>query len=395
MSALSTFRLLTSRPFLNHLTNGLAFDGAGRLFIAQGSSSDAGVVDPPGMQEFWPETPLSAAILVADIHAPGFDGDVTYDPPGEPAGDDVDQVRGDVAVFAPGLRNPFDLVIHSNGFIYATDNGAMQKAVSLSCVDDGDRSSPADELNLIERGNYYGAPNRNRGRSDPRQCAYHAPEDGSGSDFTGPIAILPDHCSCDGIVEYRAAAFGGDMLGDLLYTEWSRGRVSRAKLSEDGRSVVSISAVGTGLDAPLDLTIAPDGTIYVAEYGGDSIAYLSPNISPLPTASPAPTITPTATGALPATATPTSTAAATATPTSPAAATPTPAGTPSALLGDANCSGNVDSIDAALILQLTAALIDSLPCPEGGDASGDGNTNAVDAALILQLEAGIIDGLPP
>src|SRR3989344_565490 len=62
-------------------------------------------------------------------------------------------------------------------------------------------------------------------------------------------------------------------------------------------------------------------------------------------------------------------------------------------LGDVNCDGNVNSIDAALVLQKGAGLIDSLACEEAGDVNGDDLLNAVDAALILQLDAGIIDEL--
>ena len=58
--------------------------------------------------------------------------------------------------------------------------------------------------------------------------------------------------------------------------------------------------------------------------------------------------------------------------------------------GDANCSGNVDSIDALLVLQLIAALIDTVACPNATDANADGTTDAIDAALILQLTAGLL-----
>ena len=59
-----------------------------------------------------------------------------------------------------------------------------------------------------------------------------------------------------------------------------------------------------------------------------------------------------------------------------------------------SCDLIVNSIDAAFILQLRAALIFSLPCERNGDVNGDGLTNAVDASLILQLEGGILDHLP-
>lgn len=37
-----------------------------------------------------------------------------------------------VRVFASGLRNPYDLVLHSNGRLYGTDNGPNNVSVSLT-----------------------------------------------------------------------------------------------------------------------------------------------------------------------------------------------------------------------------------------------------------------------
>src|SRR3989344_9517575 len=63
-------------------------------------------------------------------------------------------------------------------------------------------------------------------------------------------------------------------------------------------------------------------------------------------------------------------------------------------MGDVNCSGRVNAIDAQFILQKEARLIDSLACEEAGDVNGDRLLNAVDAALILQYDAGLIDEFP-
>ena len=73
--------------------------------------------------------------------------------------------------------------------------------------------------------------------------------------------------------------------------------------------------------------------------------------------------------------------------------TPTPTATPTphpALKGDVNCSGTVDAIDAALILQFSAALVSQLPCLENADVNTDGAVTSVDAALVLQAVAGLI-----
>ena len=92
---------------------------------------------------------------------------------------------------------------------------------------------------------------------------------------------------------------------------------------------------------------------------------------------------------IPPTATPTSTA------TSEPANTPTTVPTFSSLVGDVNCDGTVNPLDAALILQVSAGLITTLPCPDGGDINDDGVTNPLDATLVLQFSAGLLVSLPP
>ena len=118
--------------------------------------------------------------------------------------------------------------------------------------------------------------------------------------------------------------------------------------------------------------------------------------TPLPTVTPAATVTPTPTvTGTPPTATLTATGTvvlvATSTPTISAPDTPTP----TVLIGDVNCDGLVNSIDAAFVLQFVAALLGSLPCPDAADTNGNGDVNSIDAALILQFTAGLLGSLPP
>lgn len=65
-----------------------------------------------------------------------------------------------------------------------------------------------------------------------------------------------------------------------------------------------------------------------------------------------------------------------------------------ALVGDANCDGHVNSVDSALILQASAGLIGSLPCAGNADVNNDGIADSLDALLILQYDAGLIPSLP-
>ncbi len=63
------------------------------------------------------------------------------------------------------------------------------------------------------------------------------------------------------------------------------------------------------------------------------------------------------------------------------------------LPGDVDCNAAANSIDAALVLQLVAALLAELPCEDVADVSQDGSVNALDATLILQYAAGLLDSL--
>lgn len=259
---------------VEHGTNGIAFDASGALYIAQGGTTNAGI---PSERHSRPETPVSSAILIAELQDPSFDGAILYNPPGE-VSSTVDWAGGDVRVFASGFRNPYDLVVHSNGMMYATDNGpnVPDGARSLSCDSEGDDPFGEDELNLVIEGGYYGHPNRNRGRTDQRQCTYRAAADSS-TESSAPIATLGFSNSANGLAEYVSDAFGGRMRGDLIYVEWARGRIWRVVLSDDGTGVLAISQlVQETLDMPLDVVVAADGTVFVAEMDGDRITFFAP-----------------------------------------------------------------------------------------------------------------------
>jgi hypothetical protein len=87
------------------------------------------------------ESPLSAAILIADVNKPGFNGKVTYGwlpsapkaitagnaPSDARFGDWVQVTGGNVAVYASGYRNPFGTTVRRDGKVMVTDNGPNGK----------------------------------------------------------------------------------------------------------------------------------------------------------------------------------------------------------------------------------------------------------------------------
>lgn len=80
----------------------------------------------------------------------------------------------------------------------------------------------------------------------------------------------------------------------------------------------------------------------------------------------------------------------------PLAPTPTevpadpPASEPEKMPGDADCDEDIDSIDAAHVLQFEAGLLAEIACSENADANHDGRVGPIDAAIILQTSAGLL-----
>ncbi|PYF99672.1 N-acetylneuraminic acid mutarotase [Georgenia satyanarayanai] len=275
------------RSIANHGTNALHFGGDGRLYIAQGGNTGAGAPNTANT-EFGDraEQPLSAALLVADVKVPGFDGDCAD------LSDIYQSGDCDVAVFASGLRNTYDFVEHSNGHVYGPNNGlgvvgSYPPTAQAPCTGMGDTrpwtqgghnpGNQNDVLNLIEEGRYYGHPNPSRG-----ECVF---TDGSYQDteplptYTPPIGDLGANRSANGIIEFSGGAFCGALDHHLLITNYSVGDdITAVTLSADGRSVVRTQSIVGGFTDPLPIAQAPDGRIVVGEFAGSGgrITFLTP-----------------------------------------------------------------------------------------------------------------------
>jgi putative membrane-bound dehydrogenase-like protein len=166
----------------------------------------------------------------------------------------------DLSVFASGFRNPYDVAFNAAGDLFATDNGRDKLGDDI----------PPEELNHIRAGLDYGWPDCWEGNTDP-QCA----------DKAGAVAGFTAHSSVDGLTFYEAANFPPEyhdnafvaVLGSYILPKIERG-VKRVKLTKQGDTYTGESEwflqLGLG-GRPLDVTVGPDGGLYVADYEQNAI----------------------------------------------------------------------------------------------------------------------------
>ena len=271
----------------NHVGNGIATMGGGKVVVSMGGHTNQGV--PSNNFAQLPEYALSGAVLEIDVaQIGGGTHDLpTLDDEDRPGANDANDpfggndgknqaklvADGPVKLFATGLRNAYDLTLTEAGRLYTFDNGPNTgwgnepKAGCLNEYDDGGRTLP-DNLHLLTRGSYAGHPNPTRGNlantfndsnpqspveiaAHPVECEYLAPgEDGS-------LTSLPS--STNGLDEYTASNFGGAMRGDLIAVSFNS-VIQRFQLNGDGTAVTSKSPLASEIgDTPLDVIAQGDG----------------------------------------------------------------------------------------------------------------------------------------
>jgi len=296
------------RSFKDHSTNQPAFGPDEKLYIPQGSESSSG-----GPDSVWgnrPEHLLSASILRLDVKkvTPGQaidvktpDGGGSYDPYARGAA---------LTIYAGGLRNPFSLVWHHNGHLYVPVNGASNGGNTPA--GDGiparmDLPDAEDDwLFDINPGKYYGHPNPqqhhfvlNGGNPDGKHRFNEIPQYPVGTrpdiDYEPAVLDIGQHCSADGIIEYRGNFFGGKLDGSLLICRYNAGQdILCVDLDASGNVVGERTAAGlTELSTPLALTEdLRTGNLYVCEYLAHRITLLrvasAAELSTQPSDSPAP-----------------------------------------------------------------------------------------------------------
>ncbi len=277
----------------NHSPNGMAMGPDGWLYLGIGGDTNQG-----GVSQYFsyiPELPLSASVvrikpdaITSPINAAAGSTFTFSDPcigtetvgsgcsaahswVGSPSSPATGEVAGAFEIYSTGFRNPYDIVWHSNGRLYANDNegnsgigatpGPADNCPSSTPVDVS--PTPNDDLVLVQQNAYHGHPNPSRG-----ECTRNG---GSGlrGPYRAPLLTYTTGRSTNGIVEYAAPNFGGQLRGQILSANYGVGdNIARVKLSADGQTVVEQGVLATGFSDPLDLWVLADGAILVAEHGG-------------------------------------------------------------------------------------------------------------------------------
>ncbi len=275
------------RAIANHAVNSLHFGPDNRLYMSIGGNTGGGApVAVPTEFGDREEQPLSSAIVVADVFAENFDGSCANN------ADIYGPAPCDVATYATGLRNSYDFVFHSNGSMYATDNGlgvigAFPPSPTPSCrgvsnpalVAEGG-NNPGAQVDLLLRilpGKYFGHPNPSRA-----ECVF---KNGSVqgvaplANYQPPLLELSKNASADGITEYKTSGVCPALDHNLLLVRYSLGDdIIKVQLSADGLTVVSQNVLVGGFNDPLFVT-EHNGNLFVAEMGGGKITALKPATS--------------------------------------------------------------------------------------------------------------------
>lgn len=206
--------------------NGMIFGRDGYLYVGVGSLTDTTENPPRSNPAYHTLEPNEAAVLR------------------------VNPSTGAVEVFASGIRNPFDLALDSVGRLYATDDGIL--------------AGPGDRLLELEFGANYGFPYwRDRGCEG---CPIKP----------GNVTVSPDlvtfapYTLPRGITVYTGTQFPVNLFDNLFVALWNGieggQRIVRIDPDRLNESDYAPEPFVTGLIRPVDVVVAPDGSLVVADY---------------------------------------------------------------------------------------------------------------------------------
>lgn len=150
------------------------------------------------------------------------------------------------AVFALGFRNPFRFCIAPDGRLIVMDVGS-------------DNPVRQEELNIVRAGDNGGWP-RVEGIADPPRPEFIQPA----------FAYRDQGSSPTGVVYYDSpTGFPDDYRGNVFHLDYTLNRLFRVRL--DGDRVYKHELFVQGEGAPVDLAVAPDGSLVYCELIGGRV----------------------------------------------------------------------------------------------------------------------------
>lgn len=260
--------LVTGLPVSNHDhgVNGLQIGLNGRLYVLSGGMTNAGHSELGDGDGGSPANPLSGALLEVNHNIPNFNGDVVYDSDNGRIANIIGSPN--VIIFSSGLMNAFGIELHSNSQMYMVDNGPNPGygKESTSCTTNLETEPHfPDKFLRVRKGAWYGHPNRNRGRSDAKQCTFQH----IGKNAPGQEPELEEiEASTNGITEYSANVLGANYKGAMCFSRIGFGDLGNSFslfLNKNGTGVTKREGIRTDAGG-LDITMDRYGSLITTDY---------------------------------------------------------------------------------------------------------------------------------
>jgi glucose/sorbosone dehydrogenase len=216
---------------IDNQPNGMIFGPDGYLYLGIGSLTDHAESPNPKVARMAEIQPFEAAILRIQPHT------------------------GEIETYASGLHNPYDITFDSNDQFYATDQGLV--------------SGQGDRVVAVNQGAHYGWP-----YWKTLGCA-ECPLKPSGVTIAPDLLAFPNFSIPRGLVAYTGTQFPANMFNSLFVGLWNGTENAQRVVRIDPQNVPQPTDENpfppaepfiTGLIRPIDVTIAPDGSLVVADF---------------------------------------------------------------------------------------------------------------------------------